>query len=486
MKATDIPASKFPLAFAASGSKQTIPEASQIGIVDGRASLTDGFPPLTRTPIAAGGVPPFGTDMNGILYMISAWTRWFNAGGQVKFDSSFSADTNVNGYPAGAVVARSDGAGFWLNLTDDNTTNPDAAGSANWAPLEAYGIASVTGLTTGAVTLTPAQYGLPILILAGTLTGNVQVIFPATKNQWLVINNTTGNFSVTAKTGSGSGVIVGQGLGANVYGDGTNIVAPALQTPSATLASQPVQFGQVAGVVGSMRNGKASLAAASASITFTFDEVVVETALGGLRYCLANFSQTVSTSTTGIGGVVGAALTASGYAAVYAAYNPSTGQQGAFIVNANSLVPNIAAAPPAGWVATALVSVWPLNASTQFAAGAQRDRRVMVSTPGGFSTNTPQSSFTSIALTGVPANAVKAQGNLSALSTSANATIIFTVATDALGTGQKSNVCTTVTASNGNSAPVEIDIITPQTLYYRMPTPVGTPTASLVASSYEF
>ena len=59
------------LGFAENGTKNTIPNASQIAITPGAASYNDGFPPLTRTPVAAGGVPPFGEDMNGILYAMS-------------------------------------------------------------------------------------------------------------------------------------------------------------------------------------------------------------------------------------------------------------------------------------------------------------------------------------------------------------------------------------------------------------------------------
>ena len=61
---------KIPLPFgfaAAVGEINTIPTASQIGIVNGRASLHDGFPPNTFLPITTGGVPPFGGDFNGIL-----------------------------------------------------------------------------------------------------------------------------------------------------------------------------------------------------------------------------------------------------------------------------------------------------------------------------------------------------------------------------------------------------------------------------------
>ena len=59
--------SKLTMPFANSGSKNTVPVPSQIGITAGAASYTDGFPPLTMTPVAAGGVPPSGLDMNGHL-----------------------------------------------------------------------------------------------------------------------------------------------------------------------------------------------------------------------------------------------------------------------------------------------------------------------------------------------------------------------------------------------------------------------------------
>lgn len=75
MQASNIP-SKVPLPFANSGTKNAIPTASQIGVTPGAASLTDGFPPLTMTPLASGGVPPAGADFNGILNLITAIQQW--------------------------------------------------------------------------------------------------------------------------------------------------------------------------------------------------------------------------------------------------------------------------------------------------------------------------------------------------------------------------------------------------------------------------
>ncbi len=132
MLAASIPAKfNIPFANSAGGSFiRPIPEASQIGIQPGAASLTDGFPPLNFTPIASGGVPPYGEDMNGLLNQSTAWDRWFSAGGPVNYDGTFSAA--VGGYPLGAVVASNVVLGnYWLSTVDGNTTDPDAGG-AGW------------------------------------------------------------------------------------------------------------------------------------------------------------------------------------------------------------------------------------------------------------------------------------------------------------------------------------------------------------------
>jgi hypothetical protein len=123
----------IPFANAASSSyKRSVPVLSQIGITDGAASLTDGFPPLTATPRSSGGVPPDIKDMNGILNQITAWDRWHAVGGQVLWDAPYSIA--IGGYPAGACVRSSTPGNarlFWYNTVENNTTNPDAGG-ANW------------------------------------------------------------------------------------------------------------------------------------------------------------------------------------------------------------------------------------------------------------------------------------------------------------------------------------------------------------------
>lgn len=123
---------KFPIPFANNASGpyiRPIPEASQIGVTPGAASLYDGFPPSTFTPESSGGVPPAGADFNGLLNQITEWVQWQNAGAPVFYDADFSAD--VGGYPKGAAVFSSTGNFWWLSVLENNTTVPGAPG-ASW------------------------------------------------------------------------------------------------------------------------------------------------------------------------------------------------------------------------------------------------------------------------------------------------------------------------------------------------------------------
>ena len=200
-----------------------IPVPSQLPGNPGYASFTDGFPSDTS---GAGSLPPRWQDMQGILYMVSAYCQALTGGQVWQFNSTWEAANS--GYALGAQLAMAANNGIWINLSNGNSNNPDttAAATSNWAPLEAYGITAITGLTNTNVTLTAPQAACPIITLAGTLTANVQIIFPTWLKQWKIVNLTTGAFTITCKTASGTGVVIPQGgvtLPIGVYGDGTNI-----------------------------------------------------------------------------------------------------------------------------------------------------------------------------------------------------------------------------------------------------------------------
>ena len=459
MQLSNSPA-KFPLAFAASGSKNTIPVDSQVGITPGAASLTDGFPPLTRTPISAGGVPPSGLDMNGILYEMSASLRWANAGGGYAYDGPFATDANVNGYPKGARVMRADAGGYWLSTVENNTTDPDAGG-AGWVP-DYTGGASLITMTSANVTLTAPEYGKQIIVITGALTANLNLIFPAIPSDWSIINNTTGAYSITAKTTSGSGVIIGAVT--QVIGDGTNIYT---QTSGAVVVSTSAP-------VGSARNAKMSVTSATASGTFTADEIIVATALGGTAYRLANYSQAVNLATTGAGGMDTGTAPASGFVSLYAIAK-ADGTKNILACNASTSGGSIYSGVnmPSGYVASALIGVWPTNGSGQFIAGYQVDRtlefvpvQVLSLNSGGATT------FTSVSLSScVPTNAKTWKGTLGGATTNSPAGC---VAADANGIGLRTHLTASGTSSplNGfdyGASNIEgVPLITPQTTYYKM------------------
>lgn len=111
---------------------RTVPVASQIGIQDGAASYNDGFPPDCFTPIAAGGVPPFGQDINGVMNATTSWDQWYQAGAAIPYDATFA--TAIGGYPQGAVLDSAIVLGTqWFSWSDNNLTNPDdPLTSVNW------------------------------------------------------------------------------------------------------------------------------------------------------------------------------------------------------------------------------------------------------------------------------------------------------------------------------------------------------------------
>jgi hypothetical protein len=143
---------------------RVVPVASQIGTQDGAASFTDGFPPDNFTNVSAGGVPPFGQDMNGILSVVTAWLQWAQAGGPNVYDAAFA--TAVGGYPFGSILNSAYTAGaMWASFQDNNLTNPDdPSTSAGWVRV---------GLQPGTpVPLLTANTNSQFILANGTTVGN--------------------------------------------------------------------------------------------------------------------------------------------------------------------------------------------------------------------------------------------------------------------------------------------------------------------------
>lgn len=178
-----------------------IPVPTQVGILVGAASFEDGFPPATRTDPELGGVPPYGQDMNGVLFMVTAYCAMVQAGQIVPFNAAVA--TAITGYKVGAKVASATTPGrVWTNYLDGNTNDPDTV-DTGWAagdPL--YGISAPAAGTYNNVVLPGASdYALDINTAAGNV---VHTGFVAQRNgQRVTLSNTGANlYTIDTLTGS--------------------------------------------------------------------------------------------------------------------------------------------------------------------------------------------------------------------------------------------------------------------------------------------
>lgn len=221
--------------FAVNGQKNTIPVTSNP--TPGGASLDQGFPALTLTPVSQGGVPPSGKDFNGLFNWITSHTAWVNAGCQYTFDAALAAF--IGGYPVGAVLQSDDGLSSYVNIQAGNTTNFNTTPSTigvTWLPqggaaVSSQGTTSVA-TTGGTTTLTNAQAARRIINVTGTLTSNAIVVVPAIVRDWIIVNGTTGAFTLTVKTASDAGVPILQGVGEPILYNGS--VVTYLQSETVT------------------------------------------------------------------------------------------------------------------------------------------------------------------------------------------------------------------------------------------------------------
>ncbi len=168
MLAADLPVS-FPIPFANSagaGFIRAIPQASQIGINNGAASLTDGFVPLNFQDVQAGGIPPSGQDFNGILYDATYAIQSLQAGYVAVYDTVFAQ--SIGGYFDGAILTSTSGTKQWQSTADNNLTNPDAGAASVTASISSTTM-NVTAIGSGSL--------LKGQILSGIgVTGGTQIV----------------------------------------------------------------------------------------------------------------------------------------------------------------------------------------------------------------------------------------------------------------------------------------------------------------------
>lgn len=420
MKLSALP-SKFQAPWGASASPsyiRAIPFASQIGIVNGAASLTDGFPPLNFLPVGSGGVPPFGQDMNGILKQITQWSQWQNAGGLVTYDPSFSA--TIGGYPFGALLAGTTAGVVWLSTVDDNTSDPDTGG-ANWTNIGAQASSIMVGVDTGSANVVtanvlpaPSAYadGQVFIIQKmaadnnGPMTGNIETLgthpivnmdgtaltakqWPASGTGILEYNSASFrllNPAVTVAANAGLSATDQQVLSLSI---------PSLPAPTGALSltdtiaqfvqsdgdEREVTLQQVATTIGfaatalppaGARRGLKIITTSVAAGTITAAELVLEDATG-FTHRATGVNVSYSIATTGANGLDTGTEAASTWYYEWVIYNP-TSNTVASLLSLSSTAPTM----PAGYTFKARVGAIYNDATGNLRFKIQYDRRAQI------------------------------------------------------------------------------------------------------------
>lgn len=123
----------IPRIFASGGQTQDpIPENST---GTNRASFQEGWPSITSTPIADGGLPPNRLDFNGIGTLLTTWLYAIQQGQFTTFDSTVS--TKIGGYPQNATLWYVSGGvpQYMVRSKVANNTESDLTNTTYWEPI---------------------------------------------------------------------------------------------------------------------------------------------------------------------------------------------------------------------------------------------------------------------------------------------------------------------------------------------------------------
>jgi hypothetical protein len=263
-------------------------------------------------------------------------------------------------------------------------------------------------------------------------------------------------------------------------------VAPAVST------TQAPQFSQLTSVIGDARNLQCIHTTAGNTATWAAQDLNVEAP--GLRYTIANFNATLDITKNGAGGMDTGGISATGFVAAYAIYNPTTGVSnvlGVNVTSAGSISETYAGSfMPSGFTASALIGVVP-TASSTLAPFFQRGRSVSIISIAILSTGAifPFSGF---AVSVIPVNCKSISGvmSLQNAGASGNTTIGIALFEGVVSMGSKSISFTGTPGTTGASAPFEkLKIFNPNTFYAGTTTSGsggGTPNFTVTLNGYEF
>jgi hypothetical protein len=165
-------------------------------------------------------------EMNAVENVHSAQIAYLLQQGIAEYDAGTT-------YYVGNIVVEPSTFKLYGSATDSNIGNA-VSNATYWTYLcdlstigDVFPSYVAVTATTGTLTLDTAQTGAKVINIIGAITGNVAVKLASTSSigHWLIVNGTTGNFTLTVGYLTGTTVTIPRGKSVWVYGDGTNIVS---------------------------------------------------------------------------------------------------------------------------------------------------------------------------------------------------------------------------------------------------------------------
>lgn len=365
-------------------------------------------------------------------------------------------------YTAGARVVQA-GAIYQSNVNSNTDTPP----SSKWTLQPGSSGVLFTGGTSGGSantqTVTSAQGGFT------NTAGNIITWLPGFSNSGSMTLNADSLGAVTVKKNTPTGLVV-LSAGDVVVNEPAMAISDGTELVLINPVFSPNTF---APVVTSATGLKCSVTSANSSATFSADEVVTKTALGGTPLTLSSFSQTVNLSTTGAGGMDTGAPPNNGFVALYAiAKADGTKNILACNVSTSSGPVYSGGNMPATYIYSALIGIWPTNSSGQFPVGYQGGRTLSFPSVNVLNIAAGSTSLTyaSVGLSSaVPPSARMISGMIGGQSGGQDVTLA--VAGDANGSGEQlcmmSDSTSTPLDSFTNGCSFLLQLVTAQTMYYK-------------------
>ena len=345
------------------------------------ASWSQGFPTVTMTPLAAGGIPPRGQSFNGVLQDITQHLVYIGGGGQYRWSSAYVAAKG--GYSIGDVIQADSGLLSYVSLVDNNTDNfntTPASIGPKWRAWAGGDAPNATTTQRGAVLLatqsqvnsgsgdavvTPetraiAYQNQAAVAFSSTGTSTAQILTPSpaipayTKNLRFNVNfnvasglnpaiNVSGigvkNLKQYDSSGAKVSAVFAAGQNSDIVYDGTDWVLIDQLPVTATQRRQSLR--------GAAINWKASANGISANIVCSADSVVLANTAGDSTVVdtIALTLNTAVAASATVDGMASGAVAANTWYGIYVWANSTTGVKR--ITGDSAYTTGLAPTPPA-------------------------------------------------------------------------------------------------------------------------------------------